>query len=164
MKVSAMKKAHIITVIVLLAALGVVLARKTGWRIPHPAAAQNENQGPQDTIYAMLNAARAGDVRGYLANYTGPTEAALRQTLAESTEPGFSKYLSDSNSSLKGVAVSDPQTITDSEASVRVEYVYQDRNDVQMMYLQKGPSGWKISRTDGEERVKTLVPYGTPVK
>lgn len=47
---------------------------------------------------------------------------------------------------------------------MRVEYVYQDRNEVQMMYLEKRPSGWKISRTDGDERVETLVPYGTPVK
>jgi len=159
-----MKRAHIITVAVLLAALAAVLVRKTGWRVPEPSGVQSQGQSPQDTIYAMLNAARAGDVRAYLANYTGQTEAALRQTLAESTEPGFSKYLSDSSSSLKGVAVSDPQTITDSESSVRVEYVYQDRNDVQMMYLEKGPSGWKIFRTDGEEQVKTLVPYGTPVK
>jgi hypothetical protein len=58
----------------------------------------------------------------------------------------------------------DPQTITDTEAKVRVEYVYQDRNEVQMMYLEKGSRGWKISRTDGDERVETLVPYGTPVK
>jgi hypothetical protein len=159
-----MKKAHMLTVAVLLAALAVVLIRKTNWRVPEPAAGQIESQGPQDTIYSMLNAARAGNVKAYLANYTGQTEAALRQTLVESKEPEFAKYLRDSSSSLKGVAVSEPQTITDQEAKVRVEYVYQDRNEVQMMYLEKRPSGWKISRTDGDERVETLVPYGTPVK
>jgi hypothetical protein len=26
------------------------------------------------------------------------------------------------------------------------------------------PRGWKIFRTDGDELVATLVPYGTPVK
>ena len=161
MKVAAMKKAHIVTVIVLVAALAVVLIRKTNWRVP---AGQIESQSPQDAIYAMLKAARAGDVKAYLANYSGQTEAALRQALAESTEPGFANYLRDSSSSLKGVAVSEPQTITDLEARVRVEYVYQDRNEVQMMYLQKGSSGWKIFRTDGDERVDTLIPYGTPVR
>jgi hypothetical protein len=47
---------------------------------------------------------------------------------------------------------------------VRVEYVYQDRNEAQTMYLEKASSGWKITRVDGAERVKTLVPYGTPVQ
>ena len=121
-----MTKAHIATVTVLLAALAVALIRKTGSGPSEPTA----GTGPQDAIYTMLEAARAGNVRAYLASYSGLTEAALRQTLAESTEPGFAKYLKDSSRSLKGVAVSEPQTITDLEAKVRVEYVYQDRNDV----------------------------------
>jgi hypothetical protein len=159
-----MKKAHILTVAVLLAALAVTLIRKTNWRVPERSAPPSQGQSPQDTIYSMLNAARAGDVKAYLASYAGPTEAALRQTLAETTEPGFTRYLKESSASLKGVAVSEPQSITDQETKVRVEYVYQDRNEVQMMFLEKGPSGWKIFRTDGDERVDTLVPYGTPVK
>jgi hypothetical protein len=91
-------------------------------------------------------------------------EATLRQSLAETTEPAFAKYLRDSNAAIMGVAVSDPQNITDLEAKVRVEYIYQDRNEAQTMYLEKGPAGWKISRADSDERVKTLIPYGTPVK
>ena len=47
---------------------------------------------------------------------------------------------------------------------MRGEYIYQDRNEAQTMYLEKGPTGWKISRADSDERVKTLIPYGTPVK
>jgi hypothetical protein len=91
-------------------------------------------------------------------------EAPLRQTLAEPAKAGFAKYLRDSNAGLKGVAVSDPQEITDSEVKVRVEYVYQDRNEAQTMYLERTPKGWKISRMDADERIQTLVPYGMPVK
>jgi hypothetical protein len=105
----------------------------------------------------MLNAAKAGDVKAYLASYTGQMEASLRQTLT-------ANYLKDSHAAIKGVAVSDPQKITDLEAKVRVEYIYQDRNEVQMVYLEEGPAGWKISRVDSDERVQTLIPYGTPVK
>ena len=47
---------------------------------------------------------------------------------------------------------------------MRVEYVYQDRNEAQMMFLEKAQGGWRIARVDGTERVKTLVPYGTPVQ
>jgi hypothetical protein len=153
------KRAHAITIAVLVAALGIGWAWKAGWRVGETRSAPE----PQDTVYAMLNAARAGDVNAYLANFTGQMEAALRQSISETTEAGFAKYLKDSHDSLKGVAVSDPQPVTDTEAKVRVEYVYQDRNEAQTMVLEKNPSGWKISRVDGDERVKTLIPYGTPV-
>jgi|SRR5579871_1172288 len=165
-------KAQVATVAVLLLALGVVLMRKTGWRLQdlRPSRVAEATVGPQPqgdpqgAIYAMLAAARDGDVRAYLASYTGQMEAALRQALAETTEPAFAKYLKDSNAAIKGIAVSDPQKITDLQAKVRVEYVYQDRNEAQTMYLEKGPGGWRISRADDDERVKTLIPYGTPVK
>lgn len=151
---------QILAVAVLLAALVTGLMRKAGW---HLSAAAPAVQDPQSAVYAMLNAARAGDVKAYLSSYTGPMEASLRQTLAESTEAAFTKYLRDSVAGIKGIAVYDPQ-ITGGTAAVRVEYVYQDRNEIQMMYLEQGAKGWKISRADGDERVKTLIPYGTPVK
>ena len=153
-------KARMVTVAVVLALLAALAARKMGWRLPEPKASQD----PQDTVYAMIDAARAGDVKTYLAEFTGQMEASLRQSLAETTESSFAKYLRDSNAAIKGVAVSDPQKVTDLEAKVRVEYVYQDRNEAQTMYLEKGPNGWKIARADSDERVKTLIPYGTPVK
>jgi hypothetical protein len=143
------RKAQVATLALLLAAAGFAIVRNR----PSSSA----GQGPQDTVYAMLNAAKAGDVKAYLASYTGQMEASLRQTLT-------ANYLKDSHAAIKGVAVSDPQKITDLEAKVRVEYIYQDRNEVQMVYLEEGPAGWKISRVDSDERVQTLIPYGTPVK
>ena len=110
----------------------------------------------------MLDAARAGDVKAYLASYTGDAEAALRHTAAEN--PVFSKYLQDSVAGVKGIVVSDPQSITDQQVQVRVEYVYEKRNESQTLYLEKGARGWKIIRTDAEERIQAPVPYGTRVK
>jgi hypothetical protein len=153
-------RAQIVTVLVLVALVTVGVARKSRWRVSEPQAGQD----PQDAIYAMLGAARSGDTKTYLASFSGPMEAALRQTITESTEPGFAKYLRDSHAAIKGVAVSDPEKTPEGQAKVRVEYIYQDRNEAQVMYLEKGPRGWKISRADGDERVKTLIPYGTPVK
>jgi hypothetical protein len=151
------RAAVVLTVIVLAAALGIALARKTPWRGAQPSE-------PQDTVYAALNAARAGDVKAYLANYSGGLEASLKQSLAESGEAAFASYLVQSNADVKGVAVGEPVRVSDSEVSVWVEYIYQDRNQTQTMYLEKTVGAWKISRTDADERVKTLVPYGTPVK
>jgi hypothetical protein len=157
--------AQLATVFVLAAGLGIGLVRTAGWKLQSFAATRRApEQNPQDAIYSMLEAARTGDVKRYVGNFTGPLEASLRQTLAETSEGGFSKYLRESNSEIQGVAVSDPQIISAFQAAIRVEYIYRDRNQAQMFFLDKASTGWKISRTDGEERVKTLIPYGTPVK
>ncbi|MGH8337308.1 MAG: hypothetical protein ACRETL_10930, partial [Gammaproteobacteria bacterium] len=89
---------------------------------------------------------------------------ALNQSIAEQGDARFAQYLKDSNASIKGIAITEPQTLTDAEVKVRVEFVYQERNEVQCMYLDKTAGNWKIARVDSEERVKTLVPYGTPVQ
>lgn len=120
-------------------------------RQPKPAS------GPKETIYAMLDAARAGSTSAYLAQYTGSLAAQLQQAVSAS-------YLKASNAEIKGVAISEPQFVSDREATVRVEYVYEDRNEVQTVYVQQAGGAWKIARVDSAERVKTLAPYGAPVQ
>src|SRR5262249_15554586 len=151
-EMNADKKAKIVTVIVLGGALTIVLGQKYGWKMPNvkvsdlapKPAAPKPDPTPQDAIYAMLDAARLGDVKTYLAAYTGQMETALKQSIAETTESGFAKYLKDQNVAIKGIAISEPQTLTDREVKVRVEYVYQDRNEAQMMFLEKAAGGWRI--------------------
>jgi hypothetical protein len=164
--------AQILTILVLAAALGAAVARQNGWKLPDWRTSAASMSGsrpaettPQDAIYRMLDAARDGDVQKYLAAYTGSMETALRQSIAESSDAAFRKYLQDTNAELKGVAVVTPEAAPgDREVKVRVEYVYQDRNEAQTMNLERTASGWKIARVDSAERVKTLVPYGTPVQ
>jgi hypothetical protein len=160
---AADQTAKILTAALLVAIAGIALA--PGLRMSHLlrrlAAPPSE---PQDAIYSMLNAARAGDVKAYLGAYTGPMEAGLRETVAENSEPAFAQYLKGSAAGIKGVALSDPEKASEAEAKVRVEYIYQDRNEVQTMYLEKHANAWKIARTDAGERIPTLIPYGTPVK
>ena len=164
------KKTAVVTVAVLLGAFAIVVGQKNGWKlatVTEQIALKTQpkpDQTPQDAIYGMLDAARSGDVKTYLANYSGQMSTALQQSIAESTESKFAQYLKDSNAAIKGVAISEPQQLTDTQVKVRVEYVYQDRNEAQTMYLEKQAGLWKISRVDGAERVKTLVPYGTPVQ
>lgn len=122
-----------------------------------------EGSGPESAVYAMLEAARAGDVSAYLAQYSGPMASTLRAVVAEKSEPGFRDYLRATNAEVKGVAVSGVRRISDSEAELQLEYVFQDRNEVQSVKLERGSGRWKIVRVDSAERVKTLVPYGTPV-
>jgi len=164
------KKTAIVTVAVLLGAFAIVVGQKNGWKLATVTeqislkTQPKPDQTPQDAIYGMLDAARSGDVKSYLANYSGQMSIALQQSIAESTEAKFAQYLKDSNAAIKGVAISEPQQLTDTQVKVRVEYVYQDRNEAQLMYLEKQSGIWKITQVDSTERVKTLVPYGTPVQ
>ena len=163
------EKARYLTIAVLIMAVVVVAGQKTGWRLPSgstPLRASEPPRSPEprDAIYKMLDAARAGDAAAYLSCYTGQMETMLRQSQSEMGPQAFSQYLINTNKEIKGIALSEPVPLTDREARVRVEYVYQDRNEAQQFYLEKAPGdGWHIARVDSTERVKTLVPYGTPV-
>lgn len=160
--------ARLVTALVLGVAVAIVVARNSGWsgaRIADAISPGPKNDPtPQDAVYAMLDAAREGDVARYLGAYSGRMLASLRQTVTESGEARFAAHLKESNSSIKGVAINEPQVLADREVKLRVEYVYQDRNEAQQVYLEKAEGGWKIARVDAAERVKTLVPYGTPVQ
>lgn len=162
------QKARSITLAVIAVALVVVVGQRAGWKLPAGAtpfrpAAPPRPPEPRDAIYQMLDAARAGDDAAYLACFTGQMATALRQSRTEMGSQAFSRYLSDTNKEIKGIALSEPVSLTDREVRVRVEYVYQDRNEAQQIYLEKTADGWRIARVDSTERVKTLVPYGTPV-
>jgi hypothetical protein len=165
------RKARLLTMLVIAGALAMVIGQKTGWQMPaglQPlrSAGPGPNPSPdepRDAIYKMIDAARAGDAAQYLGCFSGQMERMLRQSQAEMGVRAFSEYLMKTNKEIKGIALSEPVPITDREVRVRVEYVYQDRNEAQQMYLEKRPEGWRIARVDSAERVKTLIPYGTPV-
>ncbi len=150
------------TLATLVLAAGFSVARVRGWRFG--GAEPASPPGPENAVYSMLASARGGNVAAYLASFSGPLEASLRESVRESGEAEFAKYLKDSNAALKGVAVGAAQKLDETGVNVRVEYVYQDRNEVQTMRLENMSDGWKITRIDGAERAKTLVPYGTPVR
>lgn len=156
------RRAQAVTVAVLAGALGFALYRQGVFA--GLAVQARQNSTPQDAIYAMLDAAREGNVAAYLAAHTGQMEVALRKSVADSGDAAFAKYLRDSNLPVKGVALQEPRTLTDREVIVRVEFVYQDRNESQTVFLERVGAAWKIARVDAAERVKTLVPYGTPVQ
>lgn len=155
---SKQRTATVVTVLLLAGLVAAGVLRKSGMRTAVPSAT------PQESIYRMLDAARAGDTAAYLRQYAGTMEAHLRQAIVERSEADFKKYLQSSNAEIKGVAVAEPKMLSEREAEVQVEYIYQDRNEVQRMVLEKQGEDWKITRVDGAERVKTLIPYGSPVE
>lgn len=163
------RKAQILTVLILGSAVGFIAWKQGALSSLNLSqltvrATPKTDPTPQDVIYAALDAAREGKVNEYLNAHTGQMEQSLRKAVAESTEAGFSQYLKESNAPIKGIALQEPQALTDREVKVKVEYVFQDRNEVQWMYLEKSGNSWRIARVDTAERIQTLVPYGTPVR
>jgi hypothetical protein len=149
------------TIVTVLAMAGLLVFAITRRNVRRAGPAET---GPEGAIYAMLEAARAGDVSAYLAQYSGQMASTLRAVVAEKSEPGFRDYLRSTNAEVKGVAVSGVRQVSDTEAELQLEYIFQDRNEVQSIKLERQSGRWKIARVDGAERVKTLVPYGTPVR
>lgn len=156
-------KAKIATVAVVLLALVAGLATQIRWRMPNlraflvsrpdagtagPNDAGHPQTEPEDTVYRMLNAARDGNVEAYLDSYTGEMEASLRQTLAQRTSQGFAKDLQGNNRTMQRIVVGEPVKVSDREAAVRVEYVYEHRHEIQVLHLSKGTGGWKIFRSE----------------
>jgi hypothetical protein len=164
------RSAQILTIALMAGVALFVVAKQSGWKPPAsgadilPTVQPKPDPTPQDAIYAMLDAAREGDVGTYLGYYTGQMETSLKQAVAEQGESSFGNYLKETNAPIKGIAITEPQVITEREVKARVEYVYQDRNEIQFFYLEKQGKDWKIARLDTAERIKTLIPYGTPVQ
>ena len=156
-------RARVLAVVALLGALAVGSARKTGWFEGAVAPADTEEEAISAAVYATMNAARAGDVSRYLSGYTGPMRVALQRSLYESGRAAFTRYLESLDAEVKGLAVS-VEVSEGREAKARVERVYQERNEVQVVYLEKERGAWRIERTDDDQAVKAAIRYGTPIR
>lgn len=149
-------QARILTAMLIAAIAGFFAYRQ---RKPAPAS----DNTPESAVWRMLDAARAADPEQYLACYTGEMERLLRRNYQEMGAAGFREYLARTHSPVKGVAVSPPQMTSSTEGRIAVEYVYQDRNEVQQVHVRRVGIQWKIAQVETVERMKTVVPYGTPV-
>jgi hypothetical protein len=122
-----------------------------------------KSDSPEDSIYAMLDAARAGDTKTYLDFFSSPVRDQLQQVIKENSEPKFAEYLQAQNTAFQSVAVSLADRASESEVTARVEYVYANRNEVQSLSLRKEDSRWRIFKIAGADQIKTLVPFGSTV-
>jgi hypothetical protein len=155
-------QARIVAVAVLMALLGLGGARKAGWLSGAVTAAPSTEEAISAAIYETRNAARAGDVSRYLAGYAEPMRGALQRSLDDSGAAAFARYIRSLDDGVKGLAVRVEST-AGQEAKARVEYVYAERNAVQVLYLENVKGSWRIARTGDDEPIRAAVPYGTPI-
>ncbi|MGH9628990.1 MAG: hypothetical protein ACRD7E_11750, partial [Bryobacteraceae bacterium] len=158
------RKATVLTALMLsCVAAGVLWREGVFGQIAPPETSAAANQ-PQDTVYAMLDSIRDGDLSVYFDCYTGSLAASLKQTAAEMTDARFLEALRQRNAVLKGVTVMEPELISDREARAKVEYIYAERNESQIFFFERLDNRWRITRVDGAHQMETVVPYGTPVE
>ena len=158
--------ARVITVGVLAGALGfVALRNRPSAASPALVAATAPalETPVQDAVYAMFESAKAGNVSAYVEAYGGSLKGSIEQSLAEQGGEKFAAYLRAQTQAVKGLAVQEPRKLSEAQARIQVEYVYQDRNETQWLTLDKSAGAWKITRIEAAQRIRTLVPYGTPV-
>ncbi len=133
---------------------------------PQTTQTSDSTPRPQEQIlWTMIDAARAGDVSAYLDCFAGDLRARLQKTVEEMGQVKFADYLKRMSSEPKGltVRVSEIETISASEVKVPLEYVFADRNELQIYRVTQVGSDWKISGVEQAQRVRTLIPYGTEV-
>src|SRR5215469_1964063 len=104
---------------------------------------------PEDVIYGMLEAARAGDTGKYLGAFTGPLREQLLEVIKEGDEARFRAYLIRQNATLQSAAITVLDRSSEDTMQARVEYMLAARNEVQDLQLTKDGSAWKISRVAG---------------
>ena len=147
--------------------LALTYFRVNGWRLPSWSngkvfRSDGASSNPEDAIYSMIEAERAGDTKAYLDAFTGSMRNDLLQLIRESSESTFASYLTR-NAAFQGVAVTVVDHPSSDEAQARVEYVYTDRNEVQNLYLKREGERWRIFRMAGAEQKSGLFPFGSRV-
>lgn len=157
----------VVTVSVLLVIFGVAWLRSNQWQLPfswngwRSLVSKPVPSTPEDGIYAMFDAARAGNADAYLDCFSGPLREQLAATAKEDSAAKFKAYLLSQNAAVQGMAVTVTDRPSSDEARARLEYVYSDHNEVQNVHLKREGSRWKIINIDGAQPVQPLVPYGT---
>jgi hypothetical protein len=162
------KRPAVLTGLFIVILLGLLFLRTHGWRLPLRAGdlfshSRKSAQTPEDTVYGMLDAARAGDTTTYVDTFSGPLRQQIQQVIRESGKAQFANYLTGQSTAFQSVALSVTDQPSDAEARLRIEYVYSNRNEVQTLHLQKDAGRWKIIGISGTDQIKTLIPYGTAV-
>jgi hypothetical protein len=162
------KNPAVLTALFVAVLFALVFLRSHGWRLPSQvsgffAHSAPRVKTPEDTVYGMLDAARAGDTTQYVDTFAGPLRRQVEQVMRESGRSQFAAYLATQSGAFQSVAVSVTEQPSDAEARLRVEYVYNNRNEVQTFHLKKDSGRWAIIGISGTDQIKTLIPFGTAV-
>lgn len=136
-----MRRLPVILTLLLIAA-GFALTQRERWLswIRSDAGPQT----PETVIWRSSDAARNGDSKSYLDCFHGTLRDKLERAAQDMGQDKFSAYLKKLDQELTGIAVSDMEQPDSNKASLRVEFVYQGRSDVQKYEFQRIDGTWRI--------------------
>jgi hypothetical protein len=157
----------VFTVVFVFGLLVLTGLRVNGWHLPSWSnwrvfESERALSSPEDAIYSMIDAERAGDIKAYVDAFTGSMRNDLLQVIKETSDSRFASYLTR-NATFQGVAVRVIDRPSASDAQVRVEYVYGDRNEVQNLYLKRDGERWRVYQIAGAEQQATPFVFGSRV-
>ena len=99
---------------------------------------------PESVIWRSSDSARNGDPKAYLDCFHGALRERLDRAAQDMGQDRFSSYLKRLDQELTGIAVSDLEQPDSNTASLRVEFVYQGRSDVQKYEFELVQGSWRI--------------------
>jgi hypothetical protein len=139
--------------------LVVTLVGIAGCRRNAPA----DKASPTDCIRAMSRFSREGRVDEYLDCFTGDLRTKLEQARDEMEPGAFAELLRRRAEPVRGIAISDQNAVDEMTTRVKVEWVFENRNESQAVTLRKVNGLWKIAAMTEAQFEKPKIPYGTKV-
>lgn len=126
------------------------------------APSENVESPIAGTVRVLLERARAGDIDGYLSQFSGPLRARLEREVAETGREGFATALRAASAARKGHAIFAPEAAGPDAARVVLESVYPDRNERQTFELARTDEGWRVVNVDSARGHEPSGRYGEP--
>lgn len=143
------------------AAIAVVVLLLGGFLVARPRA----EGSAEATVQASFDAAKRGAVREYLACFGGELARQLTAARRESGGEAFARDLQARVGQIQGLVLSKGAAAEPGgeDATLQVEVVFRDRNEVQDYKLTNQWGRWRIVWIGPATSVKMPIPYGTPV-
>lgn len=118
---------------------------------------------PEDVVLKMFDAMERGDMAAYLSLLAEDARARAELMLSEAGEREFKRQLKSMHEGIKGIAVSKLEQLSDDEVVLKVELVFESKNEVQQVRLKRIKGEWKVVEVMQSKHLTPPIPYGTPV-
>lgn len=123
----------------------------------------DESPRPQEAVFAVFDSARAGDVKGYLSEFSGEMRERLAEQAERDGEERFAEYLQQSTREIAGIYIQKEVQFGEAEVRLDVDFIFPTRTERQRYRLVKEGKAWKISDIQDAEYREPVEEYGAHI-